>query len=156
MLAVRAQQLTDAMREILGFNRLPSFSTVDEFERHLESLLRGGVYIFEQDGRRFPIFGKALVGKINGLRIEIFPREHAPPYFHVRGPDIDASFRIDTGLTVKDFHLLVRLKVFNTEQMNQAVFAFRRYEDASLGDTGIESHEGLTHYGLYDTVVARD
>jgi hypothetical protein len=61
-----------------------------------------------------------------------------------------------TGLTVKDFHLLVRLKVFNTEQMNQAVFAFRRYEDASLRYTGIDSHEGLTHYGLYDTVVARD
>jgi hypothetical protein len=61
-----------------------------------------------------------------------------------------------TGLTVKDFHLLVRLKVFNTEQMNQAVFAFRRYEDASLRYTGIESHEGLIHYGLYDTVVARE
>ncbi len=61
-----------------------------------------------------------------------------------------------TGLTVKDFHLLVRLKVFNTEQMNQAVFAFRRYEDASLRYTGIESHEGLTHYGLYDTVVAKE
>jgi len=61
-----------------------------------------------------------------------------------------------TGLTVKDFHLLVRLKVFNTEKMNQAVFAFRRYEDASLRYTGIESHEGLTHYGLYDTVVARE
>jgi hypothetical protein len=60
-----------------------------------------------------------------------------------------------TGLTVEDFHLLVRLKVFNTEQMNQAVFAFRRYEDASLRYTGIESHEGLSHYGLYDTVVAR-
>jgi hypothetical protein len=58
-----------------------------------------------------------------------------------------------TGLTVKDFHLLVRLKVFNTEQMNQAVFAFRRYEDASLRYTGIESHRGLTNYGLYDTVV---
>jgi hypothetical protein len=37
---------------------------------------------------------------------------------------------------------------------NQAVFAFRRYEDASLSYTGIESHEGLRHYGLYDTVVA--
>ena len=61
-----------------------------------------------------------------------------------------------TGLTVQDFHLLVRLKVFNTEQMNQAVFAFRRYEDASLRYTGIESHDGLTHYGLYDTVVAKD
>ena len=62
-------------------------------------------------------------------------------------------FEIVTGLTVKDFHLLVRLKVFNTEQMNQAVFAFRRYEDASLSYTGIESHEGLRHYGLFDTVV---
>jgi hypothetical protein len=65
-------------------------------------------------------------------------------------------FRQVTGLTVKDFHLLVQLKVFNTEQMNQAVFAFRRYEDASLRYTGIDSHEGLTHYGLYDTVVARE
>jgi hypothetical protein len=68
-------------------------------------------------------------------------------------PDL---FQTVTGLTVKDFHLLVKLKVFNTEQMNQAVFAFRRYEDASLRYTGIESHEGLTHYGLYDTVVARE
>ena len=61
-----------------------------------------------------------------------------------------------TGLTVQDFHLLVRLKVFNTEQMNAAVFAFRRYEDASLRYTGILSHDGLTHYGLYDTVVAKE
>jgi predicted house-cleaning noncanonical NTP pyrophosphatase (MazG superfamily) len=68
-------------------------------------------------------------------------------------PDL---FLAVTGLTVKDFHLLVQLKVFNTEQMNQAVFAFRRYEDASLRYTGIESHPGLTHYGLYDTVVARE
>ena len=68
-------------------------------------------------------------------------------------PDL---FQTVTGLTVKDFHLLVRLKVFNTEHMNQAVFAFRRYEDASLRYTGIESHQGLSHYGLYDTVVARE
>lgn len=68
-------------------------------------------------------------------------------------PDL---FLTVTGLTVKDFHLLVQLKVFNTEQMNQAVFAFRRYEDASLRYTGIESHNGLAHYGLYDTVVARE
>jgi hypothetical protein len=68
-------------------------------------------------------------------------------------PDL---FLTVTGLTVKDFHLLVRLKVFNTEQMNQAVFAFRRYEDASLRYTGIESHQGLAYYGLYDTVVGRE
>jgi len=66
-------------------------------------------------------------------------------------PDL---FRVVTGLTVQDFHLLVKLRVFNTEQMNQAVFAFRRYEDASLRYTGIESHEGLTRYGLYDTVIS--
>jgi hypothetical protein len=67
-------------------------------------------------------------------------------------PDL---FLAVTGLTVEDFHLLVQLRVFNTEQMNQAVFAFRRYEDSSLRYTGIDSHPGLTHYGLYDTVVAR-
>ncbi len=65
-------------------------------------------------------------------------------------------FETVTGLSVKDFHLLVRLKVFNTDHMNQAVFAFRRYEDASLSYTGIDSHPQLRNYGLYDTVVAVD
>jgi hypothetical protein len=68
-------------------------------------------------------------------------------------PDL---FETVTGLTVKDFHLLVRLRVFNTERMNEAVFAFRRYEDASLRYTGLESHEGLRQYGLWTTVVAKD
>ena len=66
-------------------------------------------------------------------------------------PDL---FRTVTGLTVEDFHLLVRLNVFNTEQMNQAVFAFRRYEEASLRYTGIPSHDDLSRVGGYDTVVA--
>ncbi|MFV8166512.1 DEAD/DEAH box helicase family protein [Mycobacterium sp. 134] len=65
-------------------------------------------------------------------------------------------FRTVTGLSVADFHLLVSLNVFNSTHMNQAVFAFRRYEDASLSYTGIDSHEGLSHFGLYDTVVARE
>jgi hypothetical protein len=68
-------------------------------------------------------------------------------------PDL---FKAVTGLNVADFNLLVNLGVFNATHMNQAVFAFRRYEDASLSYTGIESHEGLTHYGLYDTVVAAE
>lgn len=68
-------------------------------------------------------------------------------------PDL---FLTVTGLTVQDFHLLVQLKVFNSEQMNGAVFAFRRYEDASLRYTGIDSHQGLTQLGLYSTVVAKE
>lgn len=63
-------------------------------------------------------------------------------------------FKTVTGLTVEDFNLLVTLGVFNSAHMNNAVFAFRRYEDASLSYTGIESHDGLRKYGLYDTVVA--
>jgi len=66
-------------------------------------------------------------------------------------PDL---FKSVTGLTVKDFDLLVSLGVFNATHMNQAVFAFRRYEDSSLSYTGIDSHPQLRHYGLYDTVVA--
>ena len=65
-------------------------------------------------------------------------------------------FKAVTGLSVDDFHLLVSLNVFNSTHMNQAVFAFRRYEDSSLSYTGIDSHEGLSHLGLYDTVVERE
>ncbi|MEU2948986.1 DEAD/DEAH box helicase family protein [Nocardiopsis alba] len=68
-------------------------------------------------------------------------------------PDL---FKTVTGLSVADFHLLVNLGVFNATHMNQAVFAFRRYEDASLTYTGIDSHKGIRHYGLYDTVIAVD
>lgn len=68
-------------------------------------------------------------------------------------PDL---FKAVTGLTVEDFNLLVSLNIFNSAHMNQAVFAFRRYEDASLSYTGIESHEGLRHFGLYDTVIAKE
>src|SRR5699024_5796443 len=65
-------------------------------------------------------------------------------------PDL---FKQVTGLTVGDFHLLVNLGVFNSIHMNQAVFAFRRYEDSSLSYTGIRSHEDLRTVGLYDTVI---
>jgi hypothetical protein len=65
-------------------------------------------------------------------------------------------FQTVTGLSVADFNLLVDLKVFNTERMNAAVFAFRRYEDASLRYTGIDSHKELTHIGGYSTVLARE
>ena len=50
--------------------------------------------------------------------------------------------------------VLASLGVFNSTHMNQAVFAFRRYEDSSLSYTGIDSHPKLRHYGLYDTVIA--
>lgn len=63
-------------------------------------------------------------------------------------------FRKVTGLTVKDFELLVSLGVFNSALMNDAVYKFKRYEDASLSYTGINKHEG-EDIGLYDTVLTR-
>ena len=51
-------------------------------------------------------------------------------------------FRKVTGLTLSDFDLLVSLGVFNRELMNDAVYKFKRYEDASLTYTGINTHEG--------------
>jgi len=63
-------------------------------------------------------------------------------------------FKKVTGLSVKDFELLVSLGVFNSALMNDAVYKFKRYEDASLGYTGINKHEG-EDIGLYDTVITR-
>lgn len=63
-------------------------------------------------------------------------------------------FKKVTGLTVRDFELLVSLGVFNSALMNDAVYKFKRYEDASLEYVGINKHEGKD-VGLYDTVLSR-
>ena len=62
-------------------------------------------------------------------------------------------FKKVTGLTVKDFELLVSLGVFNNALMNDAVYKFKRYEDASLVYTGINKHAG-EDIGLFDTVLS--
>ena len=62
-------------------------------------------------------------------------------------------FKKVTGLSVKDFELLVSLGVFNDSLMNDAVYKFKRYEDASLSYTGINRHEGEDRGG-WDTVLS--
>jgi hypothetical protein len=62
-------------------------------------------------------------------------------------------FRKVTGLTQKDFELLVSLGVFNSALMNDAVYKFKRYEDASLEYTGISKHQNEP-VGLFDTVIS--
>lgn len=64
-------------------------------------------------------------------------------------------FKKVTGLNVKDFELLVSLNVFNESLMNDAVYKFKRYEDASLSYTGIDKHAG-EKVGLYSTVLSRE
>lgn len=64
-------------------------------------------------------------------------------------------FKKVTGLSVKDFEILVSLGLFNSSLMNDAVGKFKRYEDASLEYIGINKHAG-EDIGLYDTVVRRN
>ncbi len=63
-------------------------------------------------------------------------------------------FRKVTGLSLKDFELLVSLGVFNSVLMNDAIYKFKRYEDASLEYVGINRYkeDGV---GLFDTVLSR-
>lgn len=65
-----------------------------------------------------------------------------------------ALFKKVTGLNVNDFELLVSLGVFNSALMNDAVYKFKRYEDASLEYTGINKRAGES-VGLFDTVLSR-
>jgi hypothetical protein len=64
-------------------------------------------------------------------------------------------FKKVTGLTQKDFELLVGLGLFNGPLMEDAVYKFKRYEDASLVYTGIDKHEG-EKIGGWDTVISQD
>ena len=59
-----------------------------------------------------------------------------------------------TGIDVSDFELLVSLNLFNESLMNDAVYKFKRYEDASLEYTGINSHRD-EDVGLFSTVLSR-
>jgi len=62
-------------------------------------------------------------------------------------------FKKVTGLTIKDFELLVSLGLFNSSLMNDAVYKFKRYEDSSLYYIGVYKHPA-GDIGLYDTIIS--
>lgn len=64
-------------------------------------------------------------------------------------------FKKVTGLTIPDFELLVSIGIFNEQLMNSAVFAFKRYEDASLSYTGISKHKESV-LGGWNTKIDRE
>ncbi len=63
-------------------------------------------------------------------------------------------FKKVTGLAVTDFELLVSLGVFNDALMNDAVYKFRRYENASLEYAGVNRHAN-ERIGLFDTSLSQ-
>ena len=65
-----------------------------------------------------------------------------------------ALFKKVTGLEVKDFDLLVSLGLFNESLMNEAVYKFKRYEDASLEYAGVKKRPENEDVGLFSTVIS--
>ena len=63
-------------------------------------------------------------------------------------------FKKVTGLNVDDFNMLCSLGVFNAPLMNDAIFKFKRYEDASLSYTGINRHTA-DEVGGWDTTIRK-
>ena len=63
-------------------------------------------------------------------------------------------FKKVTGLSVADFNMLCTLGVFNAPLMNDAIFKFKRYEDASLTYTGINKHAS-DEVGGWDTTIRK-
>jgi hypothetical protein len=55
------------------------------------------------DNERGVYFVKELVCKIKNMKIEIYPKEHVPPHFHVKSKDrsINAYFSIDDCMFIK-------------------------------------------------------
>ena len=63
-------------------------------------------------------------------------------------------FKKVTGLSVEDFNMLCSLGVFNAPLMNDAIFKFKRYEDASLTYTGLNKHAD-DEVGGWDTTIRK-
>jgi hypothetical protein len=85
----------DRLRRALMHCDMELLEDLDEFTIFLNEILHGPYSVMTIDGRQRLLHIKALVSRINGLRIEIYPNEHPPPHFHVTSAEVDASFRID-------------------------------------------------------------
>jgi hypothetical protein len=70
---------------------------LQEWTEWLEAILHGPCSIAKSSGKSILVESKQCVDKLDGLRIDIYPDEHPPPHFHVKSPEVNASFAIDDG-----------------------------------------------------------
>jgi hypothetical protein len=87
--------------------------TLEEWTEYLDSMLHGPCTVWEENGELILLEIKARVDKVYGMSIEVYPKEHAPPHFHVRTATVNASFRIDDcllldGRIAKDDYAKIR------------------------------------------------
>lgn len=95
----------------------------DEWALWLEAIFHNPCSIFVRDGESLLIETKQLVERLGGLRIEVYPKEHPPPHFHLKSSEVDASFAIE------DCRLL---KGSTSEQVIQKVRYWHSYSKPKL------------------------
>lgn len=71
--------------------QVASSTTLDQATEALAALLSSGMSVL-RDGSLY--YTKQLVARVNGLKIEVYAREHPPPHFHLTGGGVDATFSL--------------------------------------------------------------
>ena len=72
-------------------NQIGEGRGVDALAQLLLDLLNSGLSVWH-DGSLY--FVRARVTRLGRLSLEIYPRDHPPPHFHVRCPDFEAKLAI--------------------------------------------------------------
>lgn len=78
------------------------------------------------------------VDKVSNLKIEIFSNEHPPPHFHVKSPEIDATFSILEGKLLNgniDSKSLKKIEYYHSLMRNKLIEAWNIYrpDDCPVG-----------------------
>jgi len=79
----------------------------DGLARLLEMSLDAGPILHENEEQQYDV-RKALVGNVNGFKVEIFSNEHPPPHFRVKYQGMTANFRISDCVALNGDNELVR------------------------------------------------
>jgi hypothetical protein len=137
----RTEQIEDTKRKVADGDDLSSKEKkqLTEAEKERKSLRKQIQEKLIKFAARIPVFMYLTDYRERTLKDVITKLE--PKLFHKV-----------TGLSTADFERLVSLGVFNSALMNDAVWKFRRYEDASLRYMGVNRHAGLD-VGLFDTAL---
>ena len=158
----------DALMKIEGFRSLnQDIETIINKSEHVKNVKKGGGAKSEKEKKQLTEEEKEYKSKRKliqeklikfATRIPVFM--YLTDYREYSLKDVITQlepglFKKVTGLNLGDFELLVSLNVFNEGLMNDAVYKFKRYEDASLSYSGIDKHVNES-VGLFSTVLTRE
>ena len=164
---MESQQAMDALSRIEAFRSLnQDIQTIINQSEAVKKVKRDGKKLTPQQKRQLTEAEKAYQAKRREIQEKLVKFATRIPVFMYLTDYRERSlkdiitqlepglFRKVTGLDVQDFDLLCSLGVFNANLMNDAIFKFKRYEDASLTYTGIDNNSGQ-EVGGWDTVLKR-